>query len=76
MEGRRPGYPSYPGRANFSYVSLENALKGLTSRQVSPPTRSTRLGGIAFYHVNDSCRAIPGSRVDIRRENKAARGEL
>ena len=27
------------------------------------------LGGIAFYHVNGSCLAIPGSRGVINREN-------
>ena len=31
--------------------------------------RGTRLGGIAFYHVNGSCRAIPGSRGEINHEN-------
>ena len=49
------------GMANFSYVSLENALKLLHARQGSPPTgvpcllaRATRLGGIVFHHVNAS----------------------
>ena len=45
-------------------------------RQGSPPTRGTRLGGIAFNHVNGSCRAIPGSGRQIKRENMAARGEF
>ena len=36
----------------------------------------TRLGGIAFFYVNGSCRAIPASRGEINRENRAARGEL
>ena len=26
--------------------------------------RGTRLGGVAFYHVNGSCRAIPANRGD------------
>ena len=39
--------PSYPGRANFSHVSLENALRRLHVRQGSPPTQ---LGGVTFYH--------------------------
>ena len=34
------------------------------------------LGGIAFYHVNGSCRAIPGSRGEINRENIVLRGEF
>ena len=38
--------------------------------------RDTRLGGIAFYHVNGSCRAIPASRGEISCENMAARSEF
>ena len=56
-----PGYPSYHGRVNFSYVSLENALNCLHASQGSLPTWDTRLGGIAFYHVDGSCGAIPAS---------------
>ena len=33
--------------------------------------RVTRLGGIAFYPVNGSCRAIPASRGEINHENMA-----
>ena len=36
----------------------------------------TKLGGVAFYHANGSCRAIPASRNEINRENMAARGEF
>ena len=36
----------------------------------------TRLGGVAFYHVNGSCWAIPDTRGEINRENMAARGEF
>ena len=36
----------------------------------------TWLGGIAFFYVNGSCRAIPASRGEINLENRAARGEL
>ena len=36
----------------------------------------TCLGGIAFCHVNGSCRAIPASRGEISRENLAASGEF
>ena len=39
MEGGCPGSPSYPGRANFSYVSLENASKRLHARQGGPRAR-------------------------------------
>ena len=38
--------------------------------------RGTRLGGVAFYHVNGSCRAIPANGGEINRENIAARGEF
>ena len=79
-----PGYPSYPWRPNFSYVSLENASKRLHARQGSPPTRGTlstcprhpAIGGVAFYHVNGSCQAIRANRGEINRENMAARGEF
>ena len=38
--------------------------------------RGTRLGGIAFYHVNGWCQAIPGSRGEINRENIVVRGKF
>ena len=38
--------------------------------------RSTRLGGVAFYHVNGSCRTIPANRGEINRKNMVARGEF
>ena len=38
--------------------------------------RGTRLGGIAFYHVNGSCRAIPGSRDEINCEDIVSRREF
>ena len=66
----------YSRRGNFSHISLENALKRLHARQGSPPIRGTRLGGITFYHVYCSCRAIPASRGEISRENMAARSEF
>ena len=34
------------------------------------------LGGIAFYHVNGSCWAIPGSQGEINHENVVLRGEF
>ena len=72
MEGGCPGEPSYPGRATFSYVSIENALKHLNARQGSPPT----LGGTAFYLVNGWFWAIPVYRGEISCENIAAQGEF
>ena len=37
--------------------------------------RGTRLGGVAFCHVNGSSRAISANRGEINRENITARGE-
>ena len=37
--------------------------------------RGTRLGGVAFCHVNGSSRAISANRGEINRENTAARSE-
>ena len=86
LHGRRvprlielPGYPSYPGKANFSDTfPFRNASKRLHARQGSPPTRGTlsargtRLGGVAFHHGS----AIPANRGEINRENMAAWGEF
>ena len=38
--------------------------------------RGTQLGGIAFYHVNGSCRAIPGSQGEINRVNIVLGGDF
>ena len=38
--------------------------------------RGTWLGGVAFCHVNGSCRAILANRGEINRENMAARGHF
>ena len=38
--------------------------------------RGTRLGGVAFYHVNGSYRAIPVNRGEKNSENMAAPGEF
>ena len=40
-----------------------------------PLARGTRLGGVAFCHVNGSSRAISANRGEINRENMAARSE-
>ena len=37
--------------------------------------RGTRLGGVAFCHVNGSSRAVSANRGEINRENIAARSE-
>ena len=41
MKGWCPSYPNDSGRANISYLSLENALKRLHARQGSSPTWGT-----------------------------------
>ena len=38
-------------------------------------TRDSRLGGVAFCHVNGSSRAILANRGEINLENMAARSE-
>ena len=38
-------------------------------------TRGTRLGGVAFYHVNGSCWTILVNRGEITRKKMVARGE-
>ena len=38
--------------------------------------QGTRLGRVAFYHVNGSCRTIPANRGEINRKNMVARGEF
>ena len=45
-----PAYPSYPGRANFSYISLQNLANRLHEKQkVGSARRVTRLAGSPFY---------------------------
>ena len=44
-----PAYPSYPGRANFSYISLQNLANRLYEKQkVGSARRVTRLAGSPF----------------------------
>ena len=63
-------YPSYPGRANFSYISLQNLANRLHEKQkVGSAGRVTRLAGSPFFdgrvtllagptflHINTSAR--------------------
>ena len=45
-----PAYPSYPGRATFSYISLQNLANRLHEEQkVGSARRVTRLAGSPFY---------------------------
>ena len=44
-----PAYPSYPGRANLSYISLQNLANRLHEKQkVGSARRVTRLAGSPF----------------------------
>lgn len=68
---RSPAYPSYPGRANFSYISLQNLANrlhekqkvGLARRETglfgSPfcDGRVTLLAGPTFLHINTLARS-------------------
>ena len=79
LEGS-PIYPSYPGRANFSYISLQNLANRLHEKQKvgsarrvirlarSPfcDGRDTLLAGPTFLHINTFARLAgsTGSRRD------------
>ena len=60
-------------------MSLENALKHfLVPCLPGAPcllAGDTQLGGVAFYHVNGSCWAIPANRGEINCKNMASQGE-
>ena len=46
-----PAYPSYPGRANFSYISLQNLVNRLNEKQkvsLGSARGVTRLAGSPF----------------------------
>ena len=80
-----PAYPSYPGRANFSYISLQNFANRLHEKQkVGSAGRVTRLagspfcdgrvtllGGPTFLHINTLAR-LAGS-TPSRRDNQSMR---
>ena len=78
-------YPSYPGRANFSYISLQNLANRLHEKQkvgsagrVTCPAESpffegrvTLLAGPTFLHINTLAR-LAGS-TPSRRDNQSMR---
>ena len=80
-----PAYPSYPGRANFSYISLQNLAKRLhEKKKVGSARRVTRLAGSpfcdgrvtllagpTFLHINTLAR-LAGS-TPSRRDNQSMR---
>ena len=80
-----PAYPSYPGRANFSTISLQNLANRLHEKQkVGSARRVTRLAGLpfsdgrvtllagpTFLHINTLAR-LPGS-TRSRRDDQSMR---
>jgi len=80
-----PAYPSYPGRGNISYISLQNLANRLHEKQkVGSARRVTRLagspfcdGGVTllagptFLHINTLAR-LAGS-TPSRRDNQSMR---
>ena len=87
VPGRRvlPAYPSYPGGANFSYISLQNLANRLHEKQKVGSARGvTRLAGLpfcdgrvtllagpTFLHINTLAR-LPGS-TRSRRDDQSMR---
>ena len=80
-----PAYPSYPGRANFSYISLQNLANRLHEKQkVGSARRVTRLAGLpfcdgrvtllagpTFLHINTLARLAGSTRS--RRDDQSMR---
>ena len=80
-----PAYPSYPGRANFSYISLQNLANRLHEKQkVGSARRVTRLAGLpfcdgrvtllagpTFLHINTLARLAGSTR--LRRDDQSMR---
>ena len=78
-----PGYPSYPRRlTSHTFLSKTHRSVYMLDRVARLPrapcvlARGTRLGGVAFYHLNGSCRANLANPGEINRENMAARSEF
>ena len=58
-------YPSYPGRANFSYISLQNVAKHLHEKQeVGSARRKSAKPG---QHFSGILARLPRSRRDNKR---------
>ena len=84
-----PGQPGYPanratrgGLTSHTFLSKTHRSVYMLDRVPRLPeapcllARGTRLGGVAFCHVNGSSRAISANRGEINRENMAARSEF
>ena len=88
MEGGCPGQPGYPanratrgGLTSHTFLSKTYRSVYMLDRVARLPgapcllVRGTRLGRIAFCHVNSSSRAILANRGEINRGNMAVRSE-
>ena len=89
MEGGCPGLPGYPanratqgGLTSQTFLSKMHQSVYKLDRVACLPgapcllARGTRLGGVAFYHVNGSLRTIPDNRGEINRKSMVARGQF
>ena len=79
-----PAYPSYPGRATFSYISLQNFYRLHEKQKVDSARRVTRLAGLlfcdgrvtllagpTFLHINTLARLAGSTRS--RRDDQSMR---
>ena len=75
-----PSYPSYPGRANFSFISLQNFTNSLCEKQKvgsarrvvgSFDGRVTLLAVPTFPHINTLAR--PAGSTRLRRDDQSMR---
>ena len=89
MEGGCRGLPGYPanratqgGLTSQTFLSKMHQSVYKLDRVACLPgapcllARGTRLGGVAFYHVNGSLRTIPDNRGEINRKSMVARGQF
>ena len=68
-----PSYPSYPGRTNFSDISLQNFTNRLHEKQkVGSARRVTRLAGPTFLHIKTLARPAESTRKGRRSEHARA----
>ena len=63
-------YPSYPRRANFSYISLHGKLF-TPAKKIGWARRVTSLTGSPFFHINTLSR--PAGSTRSRRDNQSMR---
>ena len=69
-------YPSYPGRANFSYISLQNFTNRLHEKQtVGSARRVTRLAGSSSFDGRPRVTLLAGLAQPTINSVKARRSE-